>query len=88
MGEILKRLKRRITDSMGNGALVEEYGGREALLTGCTALCDFDDTSVRAETVSGPVTVWGRGLSVCAYRCDLISVKGEITKVELGGGDA
>ncbi len=55
------------------------------MVTGCVALCDFDCSGVFVETVNGLVSVYGEGLEVCAFRADLLCVKGRIEKIEFGG---
>lgn len=82
MGERIRRLKGDIQKKMGGGSLIEVYGLCEVLITGCLSMGDFSDECVFVETVDGPVKILGRGLSVVAFRADILCVKGTIEAVE------
>jgi len=66
---------------------VEIFGHRELVITGCTALMDFDDKTVCVKTVSGDISVKGSSLSVSAFRADLLCVCGRISSVEFSEGE-
>ena len=85
MRERFQRLREKINERVGTCSTLEVYGRGEVMVTGCVALCDFDSKSVFVETVNGLVSVFGQGLEVCAFRADLLCVRGKIEKVEFGG---
>ncbi len=85
MKERFERMRESVRERVGTASVLEVLGRSELLVTGCVALCDFDSSSVYVETVSGLVSVFGECLEVCAYRADLLCVKGRIERVEFGG---
>lgn len=85
MKERFDRLRETIRERVGTASVLEVCGRGELLLCGCVALCDFDSGSVFVETVSGLVSVFGECLEICAYRADLLFVRGKIERIEFGG---
>lgn len=85
MKERFQRFRENIRERVGTASVLEVYGRGEIMVTGCVALCDFDPSCVYVETVNGLVSVFGKGLEVCAFRADLLCVKGRIEKIEFGG---
>ena len=85
MGERLKRLKDNLRLKAGTATLVEVYGTRELLVTGCTGIVDFNENEVSVDTVDGRVTLLGSALTISAYRADLLAVNGCIEKLVFGG---
>ena len=85
MRERFQRLREKISERVGTCSTLEVYGRGEVIVTGCVALCDFDASCVYVETVNGLVSVFGQSLEVCAFRADLLCVRGRIEKVEFGG---
>lgn len=83
MGERLKSLRKRIADTAGCSMSLEVYGCRELLITGCLCLVDFSKESVIASTVDGTVKIFGKDMSVCAFRGDLLSVSGRILSIQM-----
>ena len=87
MGERLKNLREKLMEKSGNASMLEVYGIGELLISGCRTLVDFDDRSVTVDTVNGKVTVYGKGLCVCAFRADLLSVSGSLSRIDFGEGE-
>lgn len=85
MAKKMKRLRELVREKSDSAASLEVYSFSELLLTGCTDLFDFCDEFVFVDTVNGPLKIWGTGLSVTAYRADLLTLEGTITKIEFGG---
>lgn len=85
MKDRIERIKDAVRDRVGAASTLEVYGRREILICGCVALCDFDSRSVFIQTVDGPVSVFGEYLEICAFRADIVSVKGKIESIEFGG---
>lgn len=85
MAKKMKRLRDIVLEKSGAAASLEIYSFSELLLTGCTELYDFNEEFVFVNTVNGPLRIWGTGLSVTAYRADLLTLEGTVTKIELGG---
>ena len=85
MKDRLERIKENIRERVGASSMLEVYGRREMLVCGCVALCDFDSEKVFIQTVDGLLSVFGECLEICAFRADIVSVKGKIEKIEFGG---
>lgn len=83
MGERLKNLRKKMIDTAGCAMSLEVYGCRELLITGCLCLVDFSKEAVIADTVDGTVRIFGKDMSVCAFRGDLLSVSGRILSIEM-----
>ncbi len=82
--EKLRRLRDKLKEETGFSSVLEVYGTGELMLTGCKGLLDFSDQFVLCDTVSGIVRVYGKELSVCAYRADLLLVCGCIRDISFG----
>ncbi len=83
MGERLKKLRKNMVDTAGCAMSLEVYGCNDLLITGCLCLVDFSKETVIADTVDGRVRIIGKDMSVCAFRGDLLSVKGRILSIEM-----
>lgn len=81
----LRRMKDRLTDAAGYFSCCEVHGRGEVMLTGCTCLVDFNDSTVLVETVNGRIRFEGEGLKICAFRADLLSVCGNIRRIDFEG---
>lgn len=82
--EKLRRFRDKLREETGFSSVLEVYGTGELMLTGCKGLLDFSDRLILCETVSGILKIYGKGLSVCAYRADLLLVCGSIDAISFG----
>ena len=81
----LRRIKDKLCDSAGFFSCCEIHGAGEVMLTGCTCLVDFDECAVVVDTVNGRIRFEGEGLSIRTFRADLLSVCGNIKRVDFLG---
>ena len=76
-------------DLSGRCARATAIGSGRLLVENHTGILELTDTRVRLATGDGPITVTGRGLSLCEVRPGALIVKGAIQRVDLpceGGG--
>lgn len=85
MTKRLKKIRDKLTECTGTASCCEIRGFGEILITGCTSLADFNDNTVVVETVNGKIRLCGEDLKICAFRADLLSVTGIISRVEFEG---
>ena len=85
MKDKLKRFIEKFKEQTGYASMIEVHGTGELLLTGCRTLLDFDDNTITVDTVNVMVRICGKGLSITAYRHDLLCVIGEINVIDMGG---
>ncbi len=85
MRDKFRKLKDYLMQKTENAMSLEVYACEELLVTGCTSLMDFDENAVTADTVNGVVKINGCGLTVTAFRADLLFVRGKVTGIEFGG---
>ena len=77
-------------DLTGQCARTTAIGSNRLLVENHTGILELTDTRVRLGTGMGPLTVTGRGLSLCQARPGALIIRGALEKVELpceGGGD-
>lgn len=77
-------------DMTGRCARATAIGNRSLLVENHTAIADFSDACIRLDTRTGPLCVFGSGLSLRDVRPGALIIRGSIHRVELPckGGDA
>lgn len=76
-------------DLSGRCARATAIGSNRLLVENHTGILELTDARVRLATGRGPITVTGRGLTLCEARCGTVIIKGQLRQVELpcDGGD-
>lgn len=77
-------------DLSGRCARATMIGSRRLLVENHTGILELTDARIRLNTGCGPITVTGRGLTLCDARRNALIVKGELQRVDLpceGGSD-
>ena len=76
-------------DLAGRCARATAIGSNRLLVENYTSILELTDTRVRLATGTGPITVTGRGLTLCDARRGALIIRGELQQVDLPcpGGD-
>ena len=85
MTEIFGKIKNQIQQSSGGSSLLEVSGNGEMLISGCVGIGEYNCNEITVHTVLGDIAVIGEKLRLEVYRGDVMSVKGRVNLIRLGG---
>ena len=81
-GEIIEQMLGVSGSIFDNGARIELFGNREALVDGCKGIADYDENGIEIRLRRGKVKFVGQELSVITFDRNHAQIQGFITGVE------